>query len=92
MRLAEKSNQSTFETTVDEDESRRPRRRRRNKQKKKVNSESSGSSPSKDPIDSDIEIPSTSFTSITTSKPVEPNYSSDSDHDQIHSPSVSNGI
>ncbi|OXA43960.1 Maltose O-acetyltransferase [Folsomia candida] len=90
LRLAEKSNQSTFETTVDEDESRRPRRRRRNKQKKKVNSESSGSSPSKDPIDSDIEIPSTSFTSITTSKPVEPNYSSDSDHDQIHSPSVSN--
>ncbi|XP_035711248.1 uncharacterized protein LOC118436762 [Folsomia candida] len=90
LRLAEKSNQSTFETTVDEDESRRPRRRRRNKQKKKVNSESSGSSPSKDPIDSDIEIPSTSFTSITTSKPVEPNYSSDSDHHQIHSPSVSN--
>ncbi|OXA37713.1 hypothetical protein Fcan01_27524 [Folsomia candida] len=85
LRLAEKSNQSTFETTVDDEESHLPRRRKRNKPKKKKKSSTSSSSPCKDSVDgSDIEVPTKSFTLPPTSKskPDVLNYSSDSEHNQ----------
>lgn len=81
LRLAEKSNQSTFETTVDDEESHLPRRRKRNKPKKKKKSSTSSSSPCKDSVDgSDIEVPTLPPTS--KSKPDVLNYSSDSEHNQ----------